>query len=142
MTETFVKISEIIFPRVASLVITNYFTQDTKCLFRFGLNLKTMELKDFIAKTLSDISIGINNGNDLIQQHNYSFVGDNAGIKIDFDISVSYDEKDKTDGEAKITVISLLSGSLKKGNEVTNSNFSRIKFAVNMNFSTTKVKAQ
>jgi len=124
MTETFVKISEIIFPRVASLVITNYFTQDTKCLFRFGLNLKTMELKDFIAKTLSDISIGINNGNDLIQQHNYSFVGDNAGIKIDFDISVSYDEKDK------------------KGNEVTNSNFSRIKFAVNMNFSTTKVKAQ
>jgi len=90
MTETFVKISEIIFPRVASLVITNYFTQDTKCLFRFGLNLKTMELKDFIAKTL----------------------------------------------------ISLLSGSLKKGNEVTNSNFSRIKFAVNMNFSTTKVKAQ
>jgi hypothetical protein len=34
-----------------------------------------MELKDFIAKTLSDIAIGINEGNTLIQQHNHSFVG-------------------------------------------------------------------
>lgn len=98
-----------------------------------------MELKDFIAKTLSDVSIGINDGNDLIKSHNLSFINETRNLKIDFDISVSYDEKDKTGGEAKITVISLLSGSLNRSNEVANSNFSRVKFSVNMDFSTTKI---
>lgn len=98
-----------------------------------------MELKDFIAKTLSDISIGIHEGNELIRQHNHSFVGDGR-IDINFDISVTYDEKDKTEGGAKITVINLLSGNLTKGNEVTNSNFSRIKFELVMNFNSQKIK--
>jgi hypothetical protein len=99
-----------------------------------------MELKDFIAKTLSDIAIGINEGNEMCAKHNHSYVGSDGGLKIDFDISVSYDEKDKTEGGAKITVISLFSGNLTKGIEVANSNFSKVKFSVVMKFSTDKIK--
>lgn len=98
-----------------------------------------MELKDFIAKTLSDIAVGINDGNDLMQKHNHSYAG-SGPIDISFDVSVSYDEKENKNGEVKITVISLLSGKLTKGSEIANSNFSRIKFSVRMGFKTERTK--
>jgi hypothetical protein len=61
-------------------------------------------------------------------------------MDINFDISVTYDEKDKAGGEAKITVISLLSGNFSKSNEIANFNVSRVKFTTSMKFSTTKAK--
>ena len=97
-----------------------------------------MELKDFIAKTLSEISIGIIEGNDLTQKHNYSYAGD-GGIGIDFDISVSYDENNTSGAGAKITVASLFSGGVNAENKVANSNLSRIKFSVKLEFKTQKV---
>jgi hypothetical protein len=92
-----------------------------------------MELKDFISKTLSEISIGIREGNVESQKDNHSYVASQE-IKVEFDVNVSSEDNSTTGGGGKITVAGILNGSLNKESKTTNSNFSHIKFSLYMNF--------
>jgi hypothetical protein len=94
-----------------------------------------MELKDFISKTLSDISIGIRGGNKIMQLDNHSYVGD-QDTTIDFDISVTYEDNLTTGAGAKITVASLFGANVSQESKAANSNLSRVKFKVLMKFNT------
>jgi hypothetical protein len=100
-----------------------------------------MELKDFITKTISEISIGIRHGNIESQKDNYSFVGD-QNINIDFDINVTSEENATTSGGGKITVASVINAGLSKEAKTTTSNYSRIKFNVHMKFNNTVPKSK
>jgi hypothetical protein len=100
-----------------------------------------MELKDFIAKTLSDITIGIGEGNDLIKSNNKSFAPGGI-IEVYFDISIATDESNTLGALGKITVASLFSAGANAETKKIDSNLSRIKFSVNINYSTEKTTAK
>ncbi|MEK7613136.1 MAG: hypothetical protein AAB449_03265 [Patescibacteria group bacterium] len=88
-----------------------------------------MELKDFITKVLSDIVNGVEAANrDAIREIKLdSSKGDRT---VEFDIAVTAEDTLTTEGQAKVEVLSLISGGGGVEKEVKNSSVSRIKFGV------------
>jgi len=99
-----------------------------------------MELKDFISKTISEITIGIREGNVEIRKDNKSYVGQQA-IDIDFDINVSSDESNTVGAGGKLTVANVFNIGANKDQKLTSTNANRIKFRIEMFFNGDKVQS-
>lgn len=93
-----------------------------------------MELKDFISKTISEITIGLREGNEAIKKDNWSYIGEQH-FGVDFDINVSYDESNSIGAGGKLTVASVFNVGINKDQKLSNSNANRIKFQVGLNYS-------
>ncbi|OOQ60915.1 hypothetical protein [Mucilaginibacter pedocola] len=98
-----------------------------------------MELKEFISKTLSEITIGIREGSDEIKKDNWSYISE-QGIVVDFDINVSYDDTNTTGAGGKLSVANVFNVGLNKDQKTTNSNANRIKFSIGVYINKTKAK--
>lgn len=98
-----------------------------------------MELKDFISKTISEITIGLREGNEAIKKDNWSSIRE-QNFNVDFDINVSYDESNSMGAGGKLTVASVFNVGVNKDHKLTNSSANRIKFRVYLNYSGTKAK--
>ena len=98
-----------------------------------------MELKEFINRTISEITIGLRAGNAEIQKDNCSYVGE-QNFDVEFDINVSYDESNTLGAGGKLTVASVFNVGINKDQKSTNSNANRIKFKVLLNYNGKQAK--
>lgn len=108
-----------------------------------------MNVKDFIENALVQIVEGVNNANTAIKNSGamisskdvrplrdgttYNTTTGNLVNLVEFDIAVTVNETDKSDGNAGIKVVGLsIGGGLQKEN--TNQTVSKIKFSVPLTF--------
>lgn len=93
-----------------------------------------MELKEFISKTLVDITEGIAEASDSIGRSIGFATEKNSSSNIEFDVAVTVESGSSAEGGAKagisIASIDLISGKLKGQIEEKSSNVSRVKFSV------------
>lgn len=96
-----------------------------------------MELKEFISKTLLDITQGIREGQELSRKDNKSYAPEQP-LNITFDVSVHSEESATTGGSAKITVAGIFGGKIGKEEKNNSLNYSRIKFDLSVKLNTEK----
>jgi serine kinase of HPr protein (carbohydrate metabolism regulator) len=99
-----------------------------------------MELKDFIAGTISQITDGIIEGDKYVKVKSGSDEGVRSQYtKIHFDVAVTTneEEKDKLGGKVSVVQIFNVGASSESSNKI--SNFNRIQFELLINVSTNRV---
>jgi hypothetical protein len=90
-----------------------------------------MELKDFIAESIKQITDGLIEGHEYIQQKQPGSEGIQNGYRrISFDIGVQSSEGNKDDIGGKITVAQIFNAGAKSQNSSSTINTNRIQFEV------------
>lgn len=90
-----------------------------------------MELKDFISESIKQITDGLIEGHDYVQQKSPGSEGIQNGYRrINFDIGVQSSEGNKDDIGGKITVAQIFQAGAKSENSSSTINTNRIQFDV------------
>lgn len=90
-----------------------------------------MELKDFISESIKQITDGLIEGHEYIQQKSPGAEGiENGYRKINFDIGVQSSEGNIDDIGGKITVAQIFQAGAKSENSTSTINTNRIQFEV------------
>lgn len=86
-----------------------------------------MELKDFIQKTLQDITDGIQAGNEHMKEK-HSYVSSRFQFDVDFEIHVTSEDNTSSGGGGKVNVANVISMGLDKGSYEKNITLNKISF--------------
>lgn len=96
-----------------------------------------MELKDFIKQTIIQITDGLREGHQYIEENGYGKgVNDAKGKEISFDVAVTSNEEETTGIGGKISVANILNVGGKGENISKASNVSRIQFKMYLDVKT------
>jgi hypothetical protein len=96
-----------------------------------------MELKDFVATTIKQITEGLTEGHKYIKENvNGSEGVHNSYTPINFDVAVTTNEEEKAELGGKISVVQIFSGGATSENSNTTTNFSRIQFKIQIHIHT------
>jgi len=88
-----------------------------------------MELKDFVATTIKQITDGIVEGHKYTKESVHGSDGvQNAYIPITFDVAITTSEGGKDNVGGKISVVQIFSAGTSSESSNTTTNFSRIQF--------------
>jgi len=91
-----------------------------------------MELKEFIAQTIIQITDGISAGNTYLQSTEKKGDINNGYMRVNFDVAVSTSDESKNDKGGKITIVNIFQAGVNKENNSKNSYESRIQFNILM----------
>lgn len=98
-----------------------------------------MELKEFVKQTIIQISDGIREGHQYVQENKYGEGVDDRYYKdINFDVAVTTNEEEKTGIGGKLSVANILSAGANTEEISKASNFSRIQFKISLHIKTKK----
>ncbi|MDR0612253.1 MAG: hypothetical protein LBG45_01990 [Dysgonamonadaceae bacterium] len=96
-----------------------------------------MELKDFIATTIKQITNGLTEGHKYVQENISGSEGvHNSYTAITFDVAVTTNEEEKDKLGGKISVVQIFSGGASIENSNTTTNYSRIQFKIRLHINT------
>lgn len=99
-----------------------------------------MELKDFIAETIQQITDGVLKGDKYLKKQSNSEEGVKSGYaKIDFDLTVTTKKDDENGNEEKISVVEIVSADTTSSKISSILTQNRIKFDVTINIETNDV---
>jgi hypothetical protein len=88
-----------------------------------------MELKDFISKTLQDITDGAQSGHEYMVTKK-SHVNGTYEIKVDFDVNVTVEDNSSVGGSAKVTIAHLFSAGANADTKQITTSYSKIRFTL------------
>ncbi len=98
-----------------------------------------MELKEFIKQTIIQITDGLREGHQYIEENGFGHgVSDERGKEISFDVAVTSNEEETTGMGGKISVANILNVGGKGENVSKASNVSRIEFKIYLHVKTKK----
>jgi hypothetical protein len=98
-----------------------------------------MELKEFIKQTIIQITDGLREGHQYVEENDYGFgVRDDKAKEITFDVAISSNEEGTTGIAGKLTVASVFGVSAKDETVTKASNISRIQFKTYLHVKTKK----
>jgi hypothetical protein len=96
-----------------------------------------MELKEFIAETLKQLTEGIKEGHDhIVKQNLGKGIEDAFLLPVKFDIAITITDEDKGTIGGKIGIANVFSAGGEKENSNSNSTLSRIQFELSVSFKT------
>ncbi len=95
-----------------------------------------MELKEFIAQTITQITDGISAGNSYLQSTEKKGDINDGYIRVNFDVAVSTSDENKNDKGGKITVVNIFQAGINNENNSKHSYESRIQFNILMSVNT------
>ena len=96
-----------------------------------------MELKEFISETIKQVADGLKEGSEYVINNNGGEgVKDSHYYNISFDVAVTTSEEDKTGVGGKIAIAQIFSAGADNENLNKSTNFSRVKFDINLHVNT------
>jgi len=96
-----------------------------------------MELKEFIAQTIIQITDGLRDGHDYVSQNGYGDgINDGFSKEVSFDIAVSSNEEESSGVKGRISVANILSTGAQETSKSISSNVSRIQFKISLHVKT------
>lgn len=98
-----------------------------------------MELKEFINRTINDISDGVFEGHGYMAEKKSGYIKEQS-IKITFDVNITSDDTNTVEGSGKLVVANLISFGGSAENKTGITQYNRVQFSLEAHLDTGKFK--